>query len=350
MRNGKIWTIWAVLAFGGVSAAQGQSEAEKAIVGMEKRMTEAALKGDLAASEAYLASDYVRVYPDGTVVPTEDVRNEVKFSALEISEEQVHVTGDTAVSVFKATVKADIHGHPIEGEFRGVRTWAKVGGEWKAVAYTTTPIGQGGPPPQRAAQALREHASVKGNVFVSTELPKMKLTLNPRFEYLGSFPFDIQGIAGGYRYVWGAPDHGKHLGRAFVIQVEGYYAGNDGIYRYGTPNPATVGGETYQHSVWIYDNDQSARERPGNESDLTRKFMQEHGYEWEPELVMSRFARIVDESHKNEIIFFYFDNLKNHTGKHVPDFPEEARGTEQKAILAKVDKASKRAFSVAAME
>ena len=67
------------------------------------------------------------------------------------------------------------------------------------------------------------------------------MTLDPKFQYLGRFPFDIKGIAGGYRYVWGETEIGKHLRRTFIVQAEGYYLGNQGSYKYGTPNPATLG-------------------------------------------------------------------------------------------------------------
>jgi hypothetical protein len=61
---------------------------------------------------------------------------------------------------------------------------------------------------------------------------------------------------------------------------------------------------------------------------------------------MSRFARVVDESKKNEIIFFYFENLKEYTAKKAMDFPEEAQSKEQKTILETVDAHSRKAFSV----
>src|ERR1700730_8419423 len=199
---------------------------------------------------------------------------------------------------------------------------------------------------QEKASNSSRYGSVEKNVFAAGAPYGLKVSLDPKFQYLGRFPFDIKGIAGGYRYVWGETDGGKHLGRTFIVQAEGYYPSNQGSYKYGTPNPATLAGDVYQHNVWIYDNDQSARENPGNESDLTRKFIRDKGYEWESQLVMSRFARIVDESRKDEIIFFYFENLKHYTAKRVSDFPEEGESSEQKAILDAVDANSRTAFTV----
>jgi hypothetical protein len=318
---------------------------------METEMTAALLKGDLAASEKYLSSNYVRIYPDGAVAATDDLRNALKFTALEVSERQVRVTGDTAVSVFKSEVKATANGQPIDGTYLGVRTWAKEHGEWKAVSFSSIRLADNGgsdssPPSTSEKHApAKEHSHVKDNVF-SDDLSRLTLTLDPKFQYLGSFPFDIHDIAGGYRYIWGEIDHGKHLRRTFIIQAEGFYSDNQESYRYGTPNPATLAGDAYQHNVWIDDNEKDAHESPGTEADLTRTFFKQRGYEWEPQLVMSRFARIVDESKKNEIIFFYFENLGDYTKKRAADFSEEAKTPEQQAIHNAVDANSRKAFRV----
>jgi hypothetical protein len=74
--------------------------------------------------------------------------------------------------------------------------------------------------------------------------------------------------------------------------------------------------------------------------------MQQKGYKWEHELIMSRFGRIVDAGKKNEIIFFYFENLKDHTQKPTGFFPDGGNAPGQKQIEAKVDADSRNAFSV----
>jgi hypothetical protein len=198
-----------------------------------------------------------------------------------------------------------------------------------------------------AGRPVPRDARVRRNVFESERAPKLTLRLDERFRYLGSFPFDIKGIAGGYRYLWGQADSGRHLTRLFIVQKEGFYADNSATYRYPTRSPAKVGQDEYQHNVWIYDNDQSAAEHPGSESDLTRRFLREHGWVWDPQSVMSRFARIVGEAKKDEIIFFYFEPLRAYTSRNASEFSDDGEPTpEQKEILDKVDANSKVAFRV----
>jgi len=75
-------------------------------------------------------------------------------------------------------------------------------------------------------------ATIEGNDFVSTEMPKLRVTPDPKLTYIGSFPFDIDGSAGGYRFVWGEVDKSKHLLRTFIIQKEGFYLNSSGSYQY----------------------------------------------------------------------------------------------------------------------
>jgi len=200
---------------------------------------------------------------------------------------------------------------------------------------------------QPSSSKIIEHAHVDNNVFISTTEPPLKLTVDRRFKYLGKFPFDIEGIAGGYRYLWGDVENGKRLRRLFIVQAEGFYPDNSEVYRYGTPNPVTLAGHAYQHNVWIYDDAESIRQNPGKESELTRKFLERQGYVLDPDLVMSRFARAVGDSKKNEIIFFYFESLKDYTSKPPKSFPEDAApDPEHKRILDAVDKNSMKAFRV----
>jgi uncharacterized protein DUF4440 len=124
--------------------AKGGANAEQAITQMESELRDAALKGDPSVSQKYLSSNYVRVYPDGSTADRQqvvsDIQSKYKYSAIDVSEQKIAVTANSAVVVFKVTVKGTRDGQPIDGDYRGVRTWVKDGGHWKAVAFSTTRI------------------------------------------------------------------------------------------------------------------------------------------------------------------------------------------------------------------
>jgi hypothetical protein len=54
--------------------------------------------------------------------------------------------------------------------------------------------------------AMPAGVMISGNDFVSQDLPKLRVKLDPKLKYIGSFPFDVDGISGGYRFVWGEVD------------------------------------------------------------------------------------------------------------------------------------------------
>jgi ketosteroid isomerase-like protein len=152
MSRTALWVALLLLALSTTTFAQGKNKdkaktggnPEEAIMNLEDQMKDAVIKGDAAGVEKHLANNYVRVYPDGTLGDRQQSINDLKeskYTSIDTSEKKVFVSGNTAVSVFKASVKGSRKGQSIDGDYRGVRTWIKEGGEWKAVAFSTTKIG-----------------------------------------------------------------------------------------------------------------------------------------------------------------------------------------------------------------
>jgi hypothetical protein len=104
----------------------------------------------------------------------------------------------------------------------------------------------------------------------------------------------IDNVAGGNRYVFVRTTPDKHIQQMFIIQQEEFLPTSNDTYKYRITNPTKLGSIEYRHSVDIYNNDAEIREAPGKEGDVTKRFLEAHGYTLEPELVMSRFARSVD--------------------------------------------------------
>ena len=79
-----------------------------------------------------------------------------------------------------------------------------------------------------------------------------------------------------------------------------------------TSAPETkLGDHDYEHGVYIYSNGKSVREAPGAESDRTTQFLRDRGYIHDDGLAMYRFACIVDEARKHEVIIFYQETLSS---------------------------------------
>ncbi len=184
---------------------------------------------------------------------------------------------------------------------------------------------------------------VAGNTLESSELPKIRITVEPSMPYLGSFAFRLEPPAEGERYVFAESANGK-VRRMFIVQFERML--DDRQYRFRMRTPVKLGRETYSHNLWFYNDEESRKADPPGEPVHTVKFLAERGLSLDTDLMMSRFARIVGEDKRNEIILFYWENLRDH-GLSAKDFPEEQPVTpEQRKLGEGFYQRSLKAFAV----
>ncbi|HUQ42701.1 MAG TPA: hypothetical protein VM052_09380, partial [Candidatus Limnocylindrales bacterium] len=81
----------------------------------------------------------------------------------------------------------------------------------------------------------------RDGVFVSDELPPLRMTVDPMLAYLGSFTFDLKTIARVERHVF-AQARGDTVVRMLVLHFESFLPGVDDLYRYRLADPRALGG------------------------------------------------------------------------------------------------------------
>jgi hypothetical protein len=151
---------------------------------------------------------------------------------------------------------------------------------------------------------------VENNTIISDALPALEIKVDQTFEFVGILSFVLKEIALVERVIF-ADRQSSDTTRLFIVQFEGILDAVDFTYKYQTTNPVVLGKYEYQHGVYMYSNAESVREAPGAESDRTTEFLQEKGFSHDDGLAMSRFARIVDEARRHEIIIFYQETLRS---------------------------------------
>lgn len=173
--------------------------------------------------------------------------------------------------------------------------------------------------PLLAADKLER--KVADNVLTSFDVPKVRITVDESLQYLGRFDFNLRDIAAGERYIWAETQEGR-VKRMFIVQFEGFLPQVNHQYRFGMRTPVKLGSQTYSHNLWFYNDEEGRGADPPNEATRTVKFLAERGLSLDTDLMMSRFARIVGQDKRNEIILFYWENMRDH-GVTAKDFPEE---------------------------
>jgi hypothetical protein len=146
---------------------------------------------------------------------------------------------------------------------------------------------------------------VEGDTLVSTATPAMRLRVEPSMPYLESTELIIKGIARAERHYFVDARDGE-VRRMLVAQFEGFLDDNDERYRYPLPDPIGMGGETW--GSWVFAYALSDGEAP--ETRDTIEVMERQGLTIEDELVMARYARILEPEARHEVLFFYTEPLR----------------------------------------
>ncbi len=186
---------------------------------------------------------------------------------------------------------------------------------------------------------------VEGNVLISDSLPSIRIQVDQAFHFLGSFPFQIQNIAAGHRFVFVDADNQK-VRRMFIAQFESILPESTEIYRYNFDNAIPLGGFRFRHNTFAFSFEQDVKENPHKESALTKDFLHKKNYDFPDEWMASRFLALGDESRIHEMILFYMESVDS-TGHTIKEFYDGDTPTDiWQKISKELDKRSRAAFQI----
>jgi hypothetical protein len=146
----RIWICGLIFTLSLGSAAWSQENkagagTEKAVAGLEEQVRKAVIKGDMSILERYLAADFVGIGPNGikddkshTIQELKD--GTVKYSAIDVTEENVRMYGNTGIYNGRGNVKMTINGQPLTADVRVTIVWVKQNGQWKRVSFQATQV------------------------------------------------------------------------------------------------------------------------------------------------------------------------------------------------------------------
>ena len=111
------------------------------------RWMESYVGRDTAFLEQYLADDYVSTFPDGTVLDKQGEIESLKSGDIALtemtpSEMNVRTYDGAAVITGRSTIKANVKGEKVSGEYRFTDVWIKQDNHWRAVASQVTRIAE----------------------------------------------------------------------------------------------------------------------------------------------------------------------------------------------------------------
>ncbi|MGE3466928.1 MAG: hypothetical protein AB7J13_08345 [Pyrinomonadaceae bacterium] len=188
--------------------------------------------------------------------------------------------------------------------------------------------------------------TVKGNILTSSDLPKVAVSVDAKFRYLGKFDFVIPNMATGQRYIFVDADAQKRVRRMFIAQFEAILPDSAEFYRYDFSRAGKIGSIPFRHNTYAFGNSEQRKTNPDGEGVLTVDFLQKKGFSLSDEWMMSRFVTVPDKEKKHEMILFYLEEVAP-TGQSVSKFYVDDRSTDiWKEISIGLTERSKAAFKV----
>ena len=147
---------------------------------------------------------------------------------------------------------------------------------------------------------------LRDGVFVSEQLPPLHLRVASALRYIGSFTFDLKGIARVERHVF-VETNGSTIARMLVLHFESFLPGVDDLYRYSLANTREIGGATYGRSAGTLSVREERAESPDGEMAHTAAFVDGHALVLGDRHAVARYARVVGDDRRSELLVFYHE-------------------------------------------
>ena len=133
----------------------------------------------------------------------------------------------------------------------------------------------------------------------------LHLKIAASFAYVGSLLFDLAAGARVERHLF--VEGPRDVTRLIVVHFEVFLPGVDDHYRYPLRDPAVLGGETYGRSAELLDVAAERGAAPLAEMARTAAFLESNGFTLSDRHAVARYARIVGDAERGEILIFYHE-------------------------------------------
>jgi hypothetical protein len=148
--------------------------------------------------------------------------------------------------------------------------------------------------------------TVVDGVLVSTSAPPLRLRPAPALRYLGADAFELKALAAVERHHF-VEDRQGSVTRMLVVHFESFLPGVRNEYRYRPEDPREIAGAMYGVTTSLLDLREELNAEPEAEMAHTVRFLAVRGLRLPERQNMARFARIVGDDRRSELLIFHHE-------------------------------------------
>lgn len=160
-----------------------------------------------------------------------------------------------------------------------------------------------------AVLAFAQNArSVKKQILISSDAPKVKIKFDKKFKFAGSHKFVLYNRAEAEQFFFADADNQK-IKRLYMLQFESYLPKIDATYNYNEPETIKIGGLDYFSNTEVVPNVEAALSAvPDSDIAKAAAFLQSKNFVLMKSLLYQRFVRVVSADKRSEFIILYIEN------------------------------------------
>ena len=186
--------------------------------------------------------------------------------------------------------------------------------------------------------------SIAGNTIVSSTNPPMGIRVDRDLPYVGRLTFPLKDVAEVERFVFARAGKDGHVRALFIAQFESLLPKAKNDYSFAIEDTTRLGSHPYQTNTGWFNFEQAAAAKPEFEADRTRRFLAEHGLEvGDDDFLAARYARITDDTKRNELILFYYENARERGVQRAELEADEKRAAKE---FEAVEREARKRFEV----
>ena len=148
--------------------------------------------------------------------------------------------------------------------------------------------------------------TVVDGVLVSTATPPLRLRPATALRYVGADAFELKHVAAVERHHF-VEDRQGTVTRMLVVHFERFLPGVGDEYRYRYADPREIAGATYGCTTSVLDLREELTAEPEAEMAHTVRFLAVRGLRLPERQNVARFARIVGDDRRSELLIFHHE-------------------------------------------